>query len=418
MADLAATAPSLLFINQHYWPDVASTGQHLTDLAEHLAAEGYGVTVLCGAAGYDGRPLGAPAREIRRCVEILRLAVPGFRRRRGTQGGRAAAYAAFHARALGLLLRLRRPGLVVSLTTPSLLPVTVAAAARLRRTRFGVWAMDLHPEVETALGLLPRRAAIPLRRAETAACRRAEFIVALGPFMAARLRARGVPPERIREIPVWADGEAVKPVPRDRNRLAAELGLADRFVVMYSGNAGLAHRFDAVLGAMVALRDDPGIFFLFVGGGPRRGEIEAAARSRGLRHFRYLDYVPRERLSESLSLGDVHLLTLRPEMAGLVVPGKLYGIMAAARPVVMIGPRESEPGRTIEAEGIGIVMDPAENSGCQPADRLRTVILRLRSDPEARRQMGVRGRAALRARYDRRVCCCSWSELLRATFAA
>lgn len=107
---------------------------------------------------------------------------------------------------------------------------------------------------------------------------------------------------------------------------------------MYSGNLGLAHSADEFLAAARRLQDREDIVFLFVGDGPRMKEVREAKAAEGLANIRLLDYFPREQLHCSLSLADVHLISMREEMTGIVVPGKLYGVMAAARPTIFIGP--------------------------------------------------------------------------------
>lgn len=410
--------PSLLFVNQHYWPDVASTGQHLTDLAEHLAAAGFDVRVLCGRGAYRSGTLDAPAREIHDGVRIERVAIPGFGR--GGLAGRTADYAAFHLRAGVKLARAPRPDLVVSLTTPSLLPTTVEAVCGRRGVPYGIWAMDLHPEIEDALGFLPGGRVVSglLGAASRRGYRGADFVVTLGPHMARTIRDRKeVEAGRIHEIPVWNDADEVRPVPPSRNRLRRELGFTpDDFVVLYSGNAGYAHCFEEVLAAMRRMNGRGGIEFVFVGGGPRRARIEARAAEARISNFRYLDYFPREQLHRSLSVGDVHLLTLAPEMAGLAAPGKLYAAMAAGRPVVMVGPRASEPARTIRDESIGFVIDP-EGEGAGGADALVECLERLRADPALRGRLGSRARRAFLEGYEREHCCERWAGLIHERLA-
>jgi len=410
-----AKQPHIVLVNQHYWPDIASTGQHLTDLAEHLAEAGFQVGVLCGRGDYRGGALRAPVREVRNGVRIRRVGVPGFGR--GRLAGRAADYAAFHAGAALRAALEPRPDLVVSLTTPSLLPATVGAACALRGVPYGIWAMDLHPDVEEGLGLLPggRAVSAPLHAASRAGYAGAGFVVALGPHMARRVEEKGVPPGRIRKIPVWNRGSAIRPLDRRENPFRRELGYGDGdFVVLYSGNAGLAHRFDAVLGAADRLRAEDDVHFLFVGGGPRRPEIEREAARLRLPRFRYLDYVPRDRLARTLAAGDVHLLTLRGDMAGLVAPSKLYASMAAARPVLMVGPAASDPGEVVRREDVGAVVDPErEGAGAGAAASLAAEILALRDDPDLRAALGRRARAAFERSYDRDVVCRRWEALLR-----
>ena len=118
--------PRLLFINQHYWPDVASTGQHLTDLAEHLAASGFDVEVLCASGRYLAGQMAAPARETHHDVAIRRVKTTSFGR--GSHLGRIVDYGSFYAQVLGRLMTGWRHDLVVALTPPPLLGLACALA--------------------------------------------------------------------------------------------------------------------------------------------------------------------------------------------------------------------------------------------------------------------------------------------------
>ncbi|HZS59626.1 MAG TPA: glycosyltransferase family 4 protein, partial [Gemmatimonadaceae bacterium] len=272
----------LLFINQHYYPDVASTGQHLTDLAEYLAARGAEVRVVTGRAHYVDGHLEAPARETRGGVQIRRFRTTTFGR--GSRIGRIADYATFYLKAFAALLTSRRGEVtVVFLTTPPLL----AVMGWLMRVRYGIWSMDLHPDAEIAAGMVRPSSLVGrvLIWLDEHAFRRAAFVVDLGPYMKRRIVAKGVEPTRTHTIPVWGHAESIRGRP-----LRAELGLEGRFVVMYSGNAGLVHDFGAILAAMRLLRDEPRIYFLFAGGGPRRTEIEAFAQEARLTNFSYRPY--------------------------------------------------------------------------------------------------------------------------------
>ena len=128
--------PSILFVNQHYWPDVAATGQVLSDLAEYLVGAGYEVEVLCSRGGYQGGKVDAPSREIRRGVRVTRVPSPGFGRRR--HRGRFVDYGTFLAQVAARLAVGRQRDLVVLLTTPSMLPVSGWIAGRLRGRPYAI----------------------------------------------------------------------------------------------------------------------------------------------------------------------------------------------------------------------------------------------------------------------------------------
>jgi len=405
--------PSLLFVNQHYYPDFASTAQHLTDLAEYLAADGFEVDVLCSRGHYLSGEMDVPAEEIHNGVHIRRVRTTAFGR--STNTGRIADYASFFLPVLRHLLTGPSYDAVITLTTPPLLCVAPALAQAIRGQSYGVWSMDLHPDAEEAVGMISEGGVIAtvLHKLNDWGYRNADFVVDLGRFMKQRIAEKGVSREQLHTIPVWNQKDEIYPVDPHENPLLEELDvdLRDKFVVMYSGNAGLAHRFDEVLGAMRTLRNDPDIFFLFVGSGPKREKIESFIAENGLSNAAYLDYFPRDQIKYSLSLADVHLVTLRTAMSGIAVPGKLYGILASGRPALMIGPQASELGETIQSEGVGIVVDPQQSSDATA--EFVSAIQMLRSNPGRRRELGERGRQVFLDRFERGVACSQWSKLLR-----
>ena len=407
-------ATSLLFVNQHYYPDVASTGQHLTDLAEYLAAGGFEVAVLTGRGRYVAGRLPAPAHEVRNGVSITRVRSTGFGR--ASHVGRVIDYLTFYVRVCARLLGRRRYDGAIFLTTPPLMHFLGRLARVARAQRYGVWSMDLHPEAEIASGMLRRDGALArlLSWADRVGYRGADFVVDLGRHMKRRLVAMGVEPRRTHTVRVWSRAEEIEPIPPEANPLRRELGLADAFVVMYSGNAGIVHDFDAILEAMRLLKDEPGLFFLFVGNGPQRRRIEAYAHTHAIRNFRYLDYFPRDRLRYSLSVGDAHLISLRPPFVGVSVPGKLYGIMAAGRPALFVGPAASDTGETVIESGCGEVVDPASDAaGARVAATLRS----WRDDPDAARRLGAAGRRAFLAGYERVPNCEAFRDVIRQAWA-
>jgi glycosyltransferase involved in cell wall biosynthesis len=401
----------LLFVNQHYHPDVASTGQHLTDLAEYLALAGWKVEVASSRGRYQEGRLEAPRRELRGGVLIRRYWTPGFGR--ATSIGRILDYAVFTAQVAGRLLFGARPVAVILLTTPPMLPALGALVNRVRGLRYGIWSMDLHPEAEVAAGVLAAHSGTSrlLRVLADDGYKRAEFVVVLGRCMRRLVLRKGVTEDRVRLIHVWSRSDELQPMPRADNPLAFELGCdADSLIVMYSGNAGLAHEFRPFLEAASLVRHDPAIQFLFVGGGPRRSELEAFARDWALSNLKCMDYFPRERLAESLCLGDVHLASLMREFEGIAVPGKLYGAMAVGRPIIFLGPSSCETGRTVLEVGCGAVVDPETER--HPAAKIAGLLCEWSLDPESRARMGDLGRQAFLRSFEREICCRAFDELL------
>src|SRR5207237_249784 len=255
-----------------------------------------------------------------------------------------------------------------------------------------------------ASGLLGERRFVSqvLEWANATAYRKADFVIDLGRYMNDRIRAKGVSPTRCYTIPLWCSKDEIYPIPREHNPLIDELGLRDKFVVMYAGNAGIVHDFKDICEAMRVLRDDSQIYFLFVGGGPRRREIEAFVRDHGIENFQYRGYFAREQLRYSLGVAHVHLIALREEFVGISVPNKLFGVMAAARPGILMGPRRCESAETILATRCGAVIDPAHPGA---AELLVQTLRDWNRDREVPEALGRAGRDAFLRTFEKGIGC-------------
>jgi len=392
----------VLFLNQFFHPDLSATAQLATDLAEDLAARGHEITVLSARGSYLGGG-GLPARERYRGVDIIRVWTTSLGK--GSTARRILDYLSFFAAAAWRALTQPRPDLVVSLSTPPMVATIGAAMRCLRGVPFVYWLQDVYPDLAIEFGVLRRRGlgARFLGAASGWVQRRADRVVVLGQAMATRVEAHGVPAARVRVVPNWADGASLSPLSPAENRLRHELGLAERKVVLYSGNMGRAHDLATLLGAAHALRHRADVVFLFIGDGAKRHEVEAAAAI--LPSVRLLPYVPRDQLRESLSCGDVHVVTQTTCTLGLLEPSKVYAAMAVGRPVLFVGPAQGEAARTVERERFGEVVVPGDVAGATAA------VERLLVDADA----GPRARAAFERAYDRRARTRELSELLEST---
>jgi glycosyltransferase involved in cell wall biosynthesis len=271
---------------------------------------------------------------------------------------RGLAYASLFPAFVARGLQIPAPDVIVTKTDPPMLKVLGPLLAQWTGARAVHWAQDLYPEVAEEIGVIAKDGALArtMRRLSTWALRGHDHVVAVGRCMQERIvENRGLPSEAISVLPNWPPS-SVAPVPHEQNAFRDEHDLEDRFVVMYSGNMGLAHPFDAVLDAAAQLETDrPSIQFLFVGEGPRKAELQAQVDRHELSNVAFLPFQPRERLSESLSAADLHLVTMQAELEGLVVPSKLYGALGAGRPALFLGPAGSEAARAVREHDCGTV---------------------------------------------------------------
>jgi glycosyltransferase involved in cell wall biosynthesis len=397
----------VLFANRFYAPDLSATSQMLTDLAEGLARSGVEVSVVCSRQLYEDPRAALPAHEVIRGVRVWRVRTARFGR--GHLGGRALDYATFYLAATAALLRHARDcDVLVVKTDPPLLSFIGAFVARRRRVACINWLQDVFPEIASRLSLSPLPRLLELRLASwrDRSLSAADANVVLGTRMRDYLAGRGVPLERISVGENWADEDTISRFPVAMSALRQRLELADKFVVAYSGNLGRVHDIDTLLTAAQALRDDLGTVFLLTGGGANMRALESAARQQGLAQMHFLPYQPRAQLADSLAAGDVHLVTLLPQLEGLIVPSKLYGILAVGRPVIFIGDPTGELAQLIADSRIGFAV------GCGDGASLCRALRSLRDDPKERERMGARARALFEERYTLARALARWHSLL------
>ena len=331
----------ILLLNQCFYPDVASTAQHLTDLAVELVQAGHQVTVIASDRGYDDASIRFPRRETWKGVRIIRI--PSLALGKSSKWRRVGNFASFMFVCALRLLALPRFDVVVALTSPPLISVLGSLFALLKGGRFLCWVMDLNPDEAIAAGWLRERSltARLLGGMLVYSLRRAERIIVLDRFMQARIVAKGIAEEKIAVIPPWSHNDAVAFDQEGRARFRAAHGLNEKFVVMYSGNHSPCHSLDTLLGAALKLDGQANIVFCFVGGGSEYYKVGAYARANKLSNIVCLPYQPLSELSASLSAADLHVVVMGDAFTGIVHPCKIYNILEIGAPVLYIGPTTS-----------------------------------------------------------------------------
>src|SRR5262249_22978803 len=398
----------IIFLNRFFFPDHSATSQIVSGLALDLAASEKNVHAVTSRQLYDDSRARLPTRETVNQVEVHRVCTAEYGR--SSLLGRGIDCLSFYASMWRRVLAVvGRGDILVAKTDPPLLSVLAMRAAERRGAQLVNWLQDLYPEVAMQLGvpLLGGPLGQTLAHMRDRSLKAAAANVVVGQGMAERVLARGAAPDRVHVIHNWSDDEQIVPVPHANNALRREWGLEGKFVVGYSGNLGRAHEFKTILGAAERLRASSHIAFVFIGGGHLRDELARAVKQRGLEHqFRFFPYQSQALLKYSLCVADVHWISLRPELEGLIVPSKFYGIAAAGRPVIAITARNGEIARLIEQYACGLVIEPGS------ADALAEAVILLSKDNERVAAMGRRARAMLEARFTRRQAVERWRQVL------
>lgn len=397
----------LIFVNRFFYPDLSATAQLLSDLAFGLAAEGAEVHVITSRLRYDEPGARLPALETVGGVVVHRVWTTRFGRR--SLPGRSLDYLSFYLTAGLGLWRLAAPGdVAVVKTDPPLFSVVALPILKRRRAHLVNWLQDLFPEIAVREGLLSGSGLLArsLLKMRNRTLEGARLNIAISEGMKSHLLAQGIEARSVEVVHNWADGAVVHPVPADENELRRAWGLEGTFVVGHSGNLGRIHDVGTVANAIEREGGTSGVAFLFVGGGRGYVALEDLAKGRGCENVHFRPYEPRDRLHLSLSLPDVHLVSLAPEMEGLAFASKLYGVFAAGRAVIFIGARDSEAARILEEAQCGLAVEAGKSEQLVEAIRL------LKDDPDICRDMGRRARALFERAYDKDIAIARWRRAL------
>lgn len=398
---MTASRRRLWIVTEPYYPEQTSTGYFLTGVAKCLA-RGREVGVICSMRAPSGGGDDPARREVHDGVTIHR-AGPRLGKPRNLVL-RSLAHA-WMAVAIGWrALRLVGAGdEILVVTNPPFLPFIARAVARLRRAHLDLLVHDVYPEVLVVAGVI-RGSGVVFRLLDVMTgrlyrgCRR---IIALSEGMrevvTAKLAGAAVP---VHVIPNWGDVERIRPKRREEVSLLRRLGLVDKFVVQYSGNIGRTHGVEQLLEVARLLGDsDPEVVFLVIGEGPRRAHSQEVAARLGLRNVRFLDRQPSGDFADSINACDLAVITLRAGMKGVSVPSRLYNLLAAGRPLLVIADPGCEPARVVERERLGWVVPP------ERPELGRDAIHAARRSPKVLAEMSQRARALAVREYAYDVVC-------------
>ena len=387
-------------VNLFYPPSLAASAHLAASLADHRAAWGDEVTVVCGRGGYLGGARGG-ARSSRAAgtPTVIRLWTPALGK--ATHGRRLGDYVAFLIGAVGRLLLMPRQDVVIALTTPPFVLVAAVAHRILHpRTKVVLWSHDVYPDAAEAFGTIRPGGFLSrmLRAVSRWLMRRVDHVVAVDNAMLNRVLTGyahdGRPTGSV--IPNW---EPTARFPRDGRPTPwvgyREAAVADRFVVLHTGNFGVGHRAEGIADAAASLAGDH-VTFLFVGGGLRVPELTAEVKRRNLRNVLFHGYVPRAETAGVLAGARCSLISLDDRSLGIMSPSKMHSSLAMGLPIVYVGPPGTNVDEAILMYRCGFSIRQGDVPGIVEAIR------RLRSDRGLADELSRNARRAFESTYSDR----------------
>ncbi len=346
----------ILLVNQFYPPDTAATGQLLDDLATRLVADGHSVDVVCSKGRYDGAPAISSSPH-HPSLTIHKL--PTTRLSDASTLGKLINYATFQLLAMRKAKQLPRFDVCVSMTTPPYIGKIGHALKARNQTHHVLWMMDLYPGIMVAVGQISENSWLNkwLSKQTATLLKSADHVITCGKYMTEKTHALS-PHTPVTTVHNWSPTEPTHASPPTNNT---------PLTIMYSGNPGRAHDLRQFLQAISSSPHANNFRVLIACGTAAATSLKSSIPPEHLKTTTFIPLSPRNELSSHLAKADIHLITQRPGTEGLIVPSKVYGVLANERPVLFLGPPECEVADLIRAAQCGYIVSPNQSeelNGC------------------------------------------------------
>ena len=376
----------ILLLNEYYPPDTSATAKMAAMVVEALATR-HRVTVVAGRPSYDPAekyPWRLLRRETRGNITVERVGSTAFPRFKMLK--RVSNYLSYLALAVPRAIWIRAD-IVLAMTDPPIAGIAGALVAKITRRPFVYNIRDLYPDMAVGGDIMRHGLAVRIwERLHRWSLRRAARVIVLGDDMGARIIRKGVDPVR---VVVVRDGvTASSELPSPAHPVSQEIRNGLRFVALHAGNLGFYGAWETLLEAARQLSADQNsarIGIVFVGEGAQKQRM--VSRSAENPAVRFLPFRPATDIPLVLGAGDIHIVTVKRGLEGVIVPSKLYPILAAGKPVLVVSTPITDAACIVTKAGCGMVVDPDDPTG------VATALRDLAAHPERVADMGRRARA-------------------------
>jgi len=385
----------LLIISQVYPPDPTAVGQYFNDVAKEMVERGWQVIVFTADRGYDNPSIKYLKKEVIGGVEVKRFPCSSFGKISIKRRLAAAVIFLFQSLIYGLLT----PGLnsILISTSPPMCYFSALVIASIKRVPIYYWIMDLNPDQAVMLGLSKKSVWVNIFNIfNRLFLQSADHIIALDQYMANRLNKKLEVDYKMSVIPPWPLVEYSEEISHEQNPFRIKHGLESKFVFMYSGNYTFTNPVTTILRAALLLKDRYDIIFMFVGGGRNKHEVDDVIKRHNPKNIISLPYQSFADMKYSLAAADTHIVSIGQKLSGIVHPSKIYGAMAAGRPVLFLGPADSFIGRLVIDNNIGWQINHGNIE-----EALNTITSIIETPLQKLKEMGSRARKLAANEYSR-----------------
>lgn len=354
---------NIVFVINYFYPDYASTGQLLTELCLHIQHE-FNVTVI---AAQPENQTDLKERNKRfeedqlENIKIIRIRLPDVDKQ--NKWSRLKYISAYFFYSNLLLLKQKRIHLIYTISTPPILGGLIGSIGKwLKGAKHIYNIQDFNPEQAEAVGYMKNRTIFSLARwLDNLNCKYADHIITVGQDMQKtlvdRFENKAITDNTM--INNWTDEQEIIPLPKDNSAVSKFIemnGWKDKFIVMYSGNLGLYYDLENLINITSAFKDNNNIIFVFIGDGAMKNKMQQKVEHN--RNVFFLPFQPKTEIKYTLNAADIHLVVNQKGIKGVSVPSKIYGVMAAGKPILGVLEEGSEAARLIKDSQCGTVVEP------------------------------------------------------------
>ncbi len=382
----------ILFLNRSFYPDIEATGQLTADLCEALHEKGYEVSIICGKSLHENEM--EDKKGLNKKINVIRVSGTTFPKK--LLFLRLINLGTYYLSAIcaGFFLK-KKPDIIVSQTDPPLLGLLGILFSIIYRAKFIYYCQDIYPDV----GIITGRLRNPILNSILTISNMLSYkfsnkIIVIGESMKKLLIKKNIDKEKISVIHNWADMKNVQPVEKRNNPFLLTHDLEKSFVVMYSGNLGLTQNLEGVLAIAKELSDYGDIKFIFIGDGVYKSRLEKISNDNNLKNVTFLPYQNLDKIKYSLNSADIHLVPFQKGLSGVLVPSKVYNILACGKPFIGWIDSDSEISDIAKKYNCGVIATPGN------VDSLRESILWAYKNKEKLDEMGKNGLKAISGNFD------------------
>lgn len=386
----------IVFVINFFHPDYASTGQLMTELCLKLQDE-FDITVIAQLPDQEQYRQITNRFTIDHLerIEVVRIRLPQLDKT--SKWSRIKYILSYFLYALIAVWKQRNVDLIYTISSPPIIGGLIGTIGKwLKRTKHIYNIQDFNPEQAEAVSFTDKAWIFRLARiVDNLNCRFADHIVTVGQDMQETLIRRfggvNVPSNSV--INNWTDETIIVPLDKHHPKVEQflnQFNLQDKFVVMYSGNLGLYYDLENIIRMTESFRMHKQVAFVFIGDGAVKGQMQSFVEKQGLTNVYFIPFQPKDQIIYSLNAADVHLVVNQQGIKGVSVPSKIYGVMAAGKPILGVLEQGSEARRLIEESHCGLSVEPQQYS------EMAVKLLELINMPsESLKQLGMNGRTYL-----------------------